>query len=275
MNIILSLTSLSSMVTPPTQLNESLFFTDKKKNIIIDGLFTKILYSTPCFTMNGLYIQFELCSKILSDTATFTMGGYPTSNTSRNTHSSRYRVSKNLERATSVRLRELSGDGLPLKDNTIITDRRQFDVCRGDSSIACISGRRTDTSSGLFGDGCSSKDNVPFLDNGMESCFHKTYIQFDTFDEQNRLKIENLCKIERHILNVYSNKQFIYGTKTPVYGLKTQLHSGCVRAHTEYIVNFSNEEEYNTHPQFTKYIKISGVWETDQAYGITYKVFTE
>ena len=35
----------------------SVFFSEKKKNIIIDGEFSKILYSTPAFVMNGIYLD--------------------------------------------------------------------------------------------------------------------------------------------------------------------------------------------------------------------------
>jgi hypothetical protein len=35
---------------------QNIYFTEKKKNIIVDGDFTKILYSTDVFEMNGLYI---------------------------------------------------------------------------------------------------------------------------------------------------------------------------------------------------------------------------
>jgi len=38
----------------------NIFFLDKKMNIIIDGNFTKILYSNDFFTMNGLYILFPI-----------------------------------------------------------------------------------------------------------------------------------------------------------------------------------------------------------------------
>ena len=38
----------------------NLFFLDKKSNIIMDGNFTKILYSNELFTMNGLYILFPI-----------------------------------------------------------------------------------------------------------------------------------------------------------------------------------------------------------------------
>ena len=49
---------------PLNKINiQNIYFTDKKKNIIVDGDFIKILYSTNIFEMNGLYILFELEKK--------------------------------------------------------------------------------------------------------------------------------------------------------------------------------------------------------------------
>jgi hypothetical protein len=38
----------------------NIFFLDKKKNIIIDGVFTKILYSLPNYSLLGLYFEFGI-----------------------------------------------------------------------------------------------------------------------------------------------------------------------------------------------------------------------
>lgn len=38
----------------------NIFFLDKKKNIIIDGVFTKILYSLPDFSLLGIFFEFEI-----------------------------------------------------------------------------------------------------------------------------------------------------------------------------------------------------------------------
>jgi hypothetical protein len=35
----------------------NIYFLDKKKNMIMDGVFTKIIYSNNCISMNGLYID--------------------------------------------------------------------------------------------------------------------------------------------------------------------------------------------------------------------------
>jgi hypothetical protein len=39
---------------------DNIHFLDVKKNIIIDGSFTKIIYCDSCFTMNGVYLHFPI-----------------------------------------------------------------------------------------------------------------------------------------------------------------------------------------------------------------------
>ena len=39
---------------------QNIYFSDKKKNVIVEGDFIKIIYSTGGFEMNGLYILFEV-----------------------------------------------------------------------------------------------------------------------------------------------------------------------------------------------------------------------
>ena len=39
---------------------ENLFFLERKKNVIIDGSFSKIIYSDNMFIMNGLFFEFPL-----------------------------------------------------------------------------------------------------------------------------------------------------------------------------------------------------------------------
>lgn len=45
----------------------NVFFSDKKTNMIMDGVFTKIIYSNNCISMNGVYIDFPI-KNIMSKT---------------------------------------------------------------------------------------------------------------------------------------------------------------------------------------------------------------
>lgn len=39
---------------------ENVFVLESKENIVINGIFIKILYSSDCFTMNGIFLHFPL-----------------------------------------------------------------------------------------------------------------------------------------------------------------------------------------------------------------------
>jgi len=137
MNIILPLPINTSFthtsLTPALWGGGFIFFTEKKKNIIIDGIFTKILYSTPYFTMTGLYIQFQICSKFLSDDTL--------KDNARTLERRSNKVESECARTPELR----SGVGV-----------------RGFAGEAGVSGWRPKTPTGLSGDGLSSNDNVVF-----------------------------------------------------------------------------------------------------------------
>ena len=53
-----------NIVINPTKFNiQNIFFLDKKKNNVIDGCFSKIIYSSDCFTMNGVFFVIPFVSK--------------------------------------------------------------------------------------------------------------------------------------------------------------------------------------------------------------------
>jgi hypothetical protein len=131
--------------------------------------------------------------------------------------------------------------------------------------VADVSGWRQEIQSG-----------TPIEDSAAK-IIHKTYVTFNPTIEPNHSQIESICEFEYRILSLYSNFTKkptsnatipIIPMKTPVYCLRNQLYGGCIRAHTE---NGVQSQSVSTE-LYTKYIKISGVWETDQTYGITYKV---
>jgi len=41
-------------------LHQNIYFLDQKRNIIMDGYFTKLIYSNEHFTMNGIYLHFSM-----------------------------------------------------------------------------------------------------------------------------------------------------------------------------------------------------------------------
>ena len=59
-----------NIVIQPSQFNTNyVFLLEKKENIVFDGIFTKILFSNELFTMNGIYLKFQLEPMKMGDAA--------------------------------------------------------------------------------------------------------------------------------------------------------------------------------------------------------------
>lgn len=199
-----------------------IFFSDKKKNIIMDGVFSKILYSNQYFTMNGIYVfvKYAECD-------------------------------------------------------------------------AFVSQKRV-------------------VANSLEPC-SKEFVLKEFVTELTNEEFERLCYIEHRVLNIYSTAHIDETKhKTPVYNLKNQLCSGYVKSGFGLIgesvvpkiniksVDYSSRQykkpfalhallsyrlsalhgrrspprSENT-PGTYVYVKISGVWETESTYGITFKFIVD
>lgn len=85
---------------------------------------------------------------------------------------------------------------------------------------------------------------------------NKTIIQINV--NENIEIINNLSSVEQQLLNYYTQLNNI--NKRSVYSLKDNLLSGNIRIY--------KQNNYNNARLF---LKISGIWETDNEIGITYK----
>jgi hypothetical protein len=88
-----------------------------------------------------------------------------------------------------------------------------------------------------------------------DSSSNKNKCSYDI--KSNIAVINEIKKIEMNILEHYSNT-----TKTPQYKLYEQLMSGSIKLHAKNNANTSNNKFI---------LKISGIWETNNFYGLTYK----
>ena len=87
------------------------------------------------------------------------------------------------------------------------------------------------------------------------------YVLFNpTIDQNNRL-IKTVNELELTILDNYSQFSKLK-KKAPVYSITKHLNCG------KFKINF--REYHKTHRHFI--LKISGIWETNTEYGITYKI---
>jgi hypothetical protein len=75
--------------------------------------------------------------------------------------------------------------------------------------------------------------------------------------DENENEIKKICNIEKNILD----KIGIIG-KTPIFKITEQLMSSSIKLFTENLNKCTNK-------QFI--LKMSGIWENEMEYGITYK----
>jgi hypothetical protein len=90
-----------------------------------------------------------------------------------------------------------------------------------------------------------------------EQYFNKYKYFFNCCSEKNSREIEKISEIEKQILS-----RINFPGKNPSYKIKQQLSSGNIKFYTESI---RNNLEQNI------YIKLSGIWETEYEYGISFK----
>jgi hypothetical protein len=226
----------------------SIFFTDKKKNIIIDGTFTKILYSTEYFTMTGLYIDFRICSKFVTDVLSKDKG----------------LLSGRLPDATI-----LSYDGVVSKDQSGHKTYIQFNqnteynhvqiesMCELERHILHLYSKKQLTN--------RTKTPIYGLQTQLQcGCIRAHLEPSKTFARRTSVKPipyeDESSPVPR--------TPTLSSTLMP----RSSFAEGVLTERDEYPSLALYGEEDDPNSKWIRYIKISGVWETDQSYGITYKV---
>jgi hypothetical protein len=91
----------------------------------------------------------------------------------------------------------------------------------------------------------------------VEKCYNKYKIMFDKIAHKD--VIDKLKYVEEDII-----KQSGTERKDPHYKIYDQIKHGYFKLPTEEVI-------LNTQSPITIMLKISGVWETDSHYGVTYK----
>ncbi len=134
-------------------------------------------------------------------------------------------------------------------DNYIIfTEPVKNTVMDNSNFIRILYSNNLFTLSGLF-------IRIPLNLSNIEKYFNKFKCTFDI--DKNKYIVDYLTLIESKILD-----KITINNKTPCKKIGEQLNSGNIKLFTDDIVN--------TIPKLF-IIKISGIWETEYEYGITYK----
>jgi hypothetical protein len=82
----------------------------------------------------------------------------------------------------------------------------------------------------------------------------------------------NISQFEKKMLQIYQNSMNIFHKK-PSYVLYNQFILGHLKIHNG--IPSSMSIDHNRHCSPFYYIKISGIWETPEEFGITYKIFSK
>lgn len=100
---------------------------------------------------------------------------------------------------------------------------------------------------------------MPIKNNTYENYFKKVKVLYDI--TINREILLQMYSIEHHILSKYKC------LKSPKYTLYETLHSGVLKLFPQVE---SNDTIFSENKDFI--VKISGVWENENDYGLTYKI---
>jgi len=193
---------------PTDEFRYNLKFLDKKRNMIMDGDFVKIVYSDEYMAINTIFFVTTLKLK--------------------------HRTTPNDE---------------PFGKHRTTPNDEPFGKHRTDQSM--------------------------YLSEGP--CCEKYTIWFSPYESNNQQSIPSLLEYEAVLLDEYRKQTGC--TKEPLYFLKNQLLSGNLRVYRFY--PFSSNGKHGVSlperslatqdPILHILVKISGIWESNDSFGITYK----
>jgi hypothetical protein len=227
-------------IEPDKVLNYNIFFSEKKKNIIIDGDFMKILYSTDYFVMNGVYINTSFNAK------------KPPGLRISKSHNSIDELSGKARNQFEL-LREIYPVYPPPENlNKFSTMVNQINIRRA-ASFENILPILPQTEAILD---CSRFANpsspTKYIGRTPRQEYMQTIFVFDMADINNIHMVSMLCDIESRLIEQYKTTYML--SKTASMNLKTQLSYGTIKVHYK--------SQFPT--QLTNCIlKISGIWETE------------
>jgi hypothetical protein len=103
----------------------------------------------------------------------------------------------------------------------------------------------------------------------IETIMNKTVVRYHPYMKSNLSNIQEIAKIEYDIIDFYKTMTNCHKKKSNI--LSRQMYSGSLKVYRDF--NRPLEQEDVAAGMHTYVIKISGIWETEDDVGITYKVF--
>lgn len=101
---------------------------------------------------------------------------------------------------------------------------------------------------------------------GIERCINKNQIKFHPYSSFNQTIIQDFSRLEMKILEYY--KQSRQCNRKLSNLLSRQMYTGFMKTHKD---NYDTTFDEKKNAQYV--LKISGVWETREEVGLTYKLY--
>lgn len=192
-------------------IDNSIRFLDKRNNTIMEGDFTKLVYSDDCITLNGLYVRFPI--HCISSPNLFT--SIP--------------IVNSFAVKTQDRVLPPPPGLLYPVDLSINTHRKP--------------------------------QTQSHYTNKLVVSFHPSH-------PINAPIVQDLLLFEKSLIEYY--KQYTGCSKIPVYSLRNQILAGYMKFYRDSLANTVSTVTSHDHVHYV--IKISGIWETRDTVGLTYKL---
>jgi hypothetical protein len=258
----------------------NVLFSDTKRNMIMDGNFTKIIYSNQWFTMNSLYLYFPIEGKI---------EGF--------SKSSSVDIAQQSDRRSSARITSKDDDNDSLLSSkfggfSVGSPQRGLQPCttKGGAEEP-RSGIEKSQEKSMEDLGLAKQPLVPpvktsekltqkwahsanFIDDSNNNNNNiiknnRCSIKFNPYSPKNIGIIQDIVKIESRILEYFKT----YFNINPRINnlLSKQLYTGNMKIFPDNSNIFETELDNNK----IFVIKISGIWENYEEIGITYKLLEQ
>jgi hypothetical protein len=106
--------------------------------------------------------------------------------------------------------------------------------------------------------------------NSLDRIANKYIIKFNPYGRKNQAVIKEFVKLELRVLEYYKQ---MYGCSCKIVNsLSKQMFSGSMKTYRDYSIDLNNTtEDTNKTARFV--LKVSGVWETKDDIGLTFKLF--
>ena len=252
----------------------NIYFTERKKNVIVEGDFTKIIYSNDSFEMNGLYITLDF---LHHTTLPFDISH--SDDTVFSDYYQNIKGSANKTRSVS-QIDDGSRSLTEMNSNSNLFDffRRGFSEEYEGENKRSACAPLEDYSNGW--EVCKKPvrmsmripSHIPmkrFITDPQTDPKSRSYakriIAINLSSRENMRLIEKLCEIENAIIERYISEHC--PSKIATYILKSQLLGGTIKYHSETTAKTHRQKNGSDH----FILKISGVWETSSNVGITMK----